>query len=182
MVREAESVCVPHPRGDEPLVRYGTQTTSRVFPTRMGMNRRKKPMNKIPAYVFPTRVGMNRGQVVERGGREVFPTRVGMNRSRAENRHRSAYRVPHPRGDEPVVKEMENWWNTRVPHPRGDEPTGRQPERASKAVFPTRVGMNRYITFSANASRCVFPTRVGMNRTSAARTPRTPACSPPAWG
>ncbi len=56
-----------------------------MFPTRVGMNRRRFDNGGACEIMFPTRVGMNRC-----GGRDsrmwwhiMFPTRVGMNRTRA---------------------------------------------------------------------------------------------------
>ena len=52
-------------------------------------------------WVFPTYVGMNRG---------VIPLSTG------------AGRVPHIRGDEPIVSHYTTT-SPRVPHIRGDEPS-----------------------------------------------------------
>ena len=73
-----------------------------MFPTGVGMNRRR-----LESCTPQFRVPHGRGDepdtnLATRGFRQVFPTGVGMNRAHLL-REAVAIRVPHGRGDEPSI-------------------------------------------------------------------------------
>ena len=77
---------------------------------------------------FPTCVGMNRSTRALRRKTLEFPTCVGMNRDHDTAEH-AVDRVPHMRGDEPVIN-------------------GRTVRNSRE--FPTCVGMNRHVALREN--------------------------------
>ena len=208
---------VPHTRGDGPTLRcagvpltacsphaWGWTVADRkalaqevVFPTRVGMDRRRSRMRWREGSVPHTR-GDGPGVVgcrlpiatcsphawgwtahPELGGQrcDVFPTRVGMDCGESDKRNVSASCSPHAWG-----------WTAAV-----------EPASLFELVFPTRVGMDRAAAAPARTcSACsphawgwtvpksarevvghVFPTRVGMDRQppatrgTSARVPHT---------
>ena len=71
----------------------------------------------------------------------VFPTRVGMDLYN-ESKSLNGYRIPHTRGDGPVLAVGSDIWLRYSPHAWGW--TVRAESAVSdNTVFPTRVGMDQ---------------------------------------
>src|ERR1035438_6760023 len=172
---------IPHPRGDgpvghvvyAPLLGYsppawgwsGSAQLRRkhtmVFPTRVGMVRRKQksqyagggiphPRGDGPALLRNPQYGgvysppaWGWSAVVGRAARRcrVFPTRVGMVRARRPSVP-SIRRIPHPRGDGPYVINLDTTPDPYSPPAWGWSGIIVQ-EMGIMGVFPTRVGMVR---------------------------------------
>ena len=197
----------PHPRGDGPLPLAGIESFGAFSPPAWGWSD-QSPIAPPHHHVFPTRVGMVRrrrrrcrcrncfphprgdgppGSAVGGQDAEVFPTRVGMVRRRAGKGYR-ACRFPHPRGDGPpcrlrslrlllfsppawgwsaVVVGCDQMWRC-FPHPRGDGPVSVFPGPLMVKFSPPAWGWSEGPESPMPTER-VFPTRVGMVRRARAR-------------
>ena len=116
----ATPACVPHRRGDGPLI--SDQTTAKM-------------------ECSPQAWGWTVGRAHRHWPHGVFPTGVGMDRSSATSPRRPA-RVPHRRGDGPCYADRERSLRPCSPQAWGwtDDPLH---GRSWRRVFPTCVGMDR---------------------------------------
>ena len=170
----------PHTRGDGPVKEWSASKQpmfsphawgwtvlddfpsliGRVFPTRVGMDRRHRvaasrrpgfPHTRGDGPVIPTALagedsfsphawGWTAPDRTAMPGQPVFPTRVGMDRSRSQAAGRSGC-FPHTRGDGPA--ELYDYRIDKRFSPHAWGWTG-QPTRwtAAGRVFPARVGMD----------------------------------------
>ena len=132
---------LPHICGDEPYTPLQMSNADAIYPTYVGMNRNKPPLEiasvhlphvcgdepmtgvcePIPTKIYPTYVGMNRQRFALWRRVSIYPTYVGMNRLAGANK-RIGNHLPHVCGDEPVA--------VRTALKAGN-------------IYPTYVGMNR---------------------------------------
>ncbi len=109
-----------------------------VFPTRVGMDRRAVTSTKLPVRIPHTRGdGPNTSEIISyavtysphawgwtvphaprRRQSSVFPTRVGMDR-REKGQEKKINRIPHTRGDGPVLSDFNGCGYTYSPHAWG---------------------------------------------------------------
>jgi hypothetical protein len=189
----------PHTRGDGPQGCRTTANRSPFSPHAWGWTVKRSYHGRVCA-VFPTRVGMDRllatrglglvrfphtrgdGPELRQGLAmlcEVFPTRVGMDRYHGRLGF-VVYRFPHTRGDGPVDIEDAIEAGRFSPHAwgwtGGDWRAGRRP-----AVFPTRVGMDRYRMFR-QCARQGFPHTRGDGPYPTVPASILARFSPHAWG
>ncbi len=213
------NLCFPHTRGDGPISWRsrcqicpfsphawgwtddwgGAAEKQAVFPTRVGMDRRRG-IGHLGILRFPHTRGD--GPVVE-GAEElqrlfsphawgwtdrqhrpglvvdVFPTRVGMDRGTL-SRPRSPACFPHTRGDGPPPRASCCPTQSFSPHAWGwtaDRPGVRQ----LQDVFPTRVGMDRARRWRRCKYPC-FPHTRGDGPSSPSTASASLRFSPHAWG
>ena len=109
----------------------------------------------------------------------VFPTRVGMARPLLLLKEPKK-RFPHPRGDGPRCVAGPVSSDAFSP-PAWGWPGNCRRRLKHRPVFPTRVGMARFLLLYGLFSRC-FPHPRGDGPISWALAPNTARFSPPAWG
>src|ERR1035438_9401013 len=111
---------IPHPRGDGPVVTEVLYMNTSYSPPAWGWSDSRELRRRLPA---------------------VFPTRVGMVRSSPPATAKSS-RIPHPRGDGPVILVMGLEPHRYSPPAWGWSAMARFPVMA-RPVFPTRAGRVR---------------------------------------
>ena len=75
-------------------------------------------MTEIDTGEFPTHAGMNRNSGMSGPVTCEFPTHAGMNPAKF-SRQPIRYRVPHTRGDEPIIRAFSVRPAKSSPHTRG---------------------------------------------------------------
>ncbi len=101
------------------------------------------PLLTCRTAVFPTRVGMDRQRLSKFLRPHVFPTRVGMDRTPTVTGAANTG-IPHTRGDGPTMPKSAKAYRKYSPHAWGW--TGMVCATCARwSVFPTRVGMDRWI-------------------------------------
>ena len=177
---------LPHTRGDAPIAcrspaggcaftphAWGCTAPTEaalaareVYPTRVGMHRRRrgrlvavsrlphtrgdaprlgKP-GRIPLAFTPHAWGCTDVDPEFPAPDDVYPTRVGMHRRSSPRPARRAC-LPHTRGDAPPGRRSATWRTEFTPHAWGC--TGVEADRRTLGpVYPTRVGMHRGPTMS----------------------------------
>ena len=113
-------VCIPHTRGDGPLVFHLSENSCRYSPHAWGWTALHREMGRVEK-VFPTRVGMDRYSQIGRNSRAGIPHTRGDGPGYARSGCNSLEYSPHA-------------WGWTVRHPI---------KRTAIHVFPTRVGMDR---------------------------------------
>ncbi len=171
----------------------------RVFPTRVGMDRRRAmsprcvacfphargdgpsptPQSDSHTQFSPRAWGWTGALIGEAAVEVVFPTRVGMDRSGPRSLDRRSG-FPHARGDGPRTREIKHDGVAFSPRAWGWTVKGRTP-RKWHPVFPTRVGMDRSLggTMSKITS---FPHARGDGPVRPSQRTEQRPFSPRAWG
>ena len=149
---------IPHPRGDGPVVIVNECDNMRYSPPAWGWSVTARARGEHSA---------------------VFPTRVGMVRPLG-SRQRPRACIPHPRGDGPVGKVL-NEFRGKYSPPAWGWSVSPAPFPETHSVFPTRVGMVRF-PGTAPSSPSSIPHPRGDGPLIAARDGKVLAYSPPAWG
>ena len=118
-----------------------------MFPTPVGMNRRRSTSQRRFTCVPHARGDEPRSQPILTPAASAFPTPVGMNRMGAVW-HWMGMRVPHARGDEPSAEFLSDPERSRA---HGRQPRSRRIDCAR--CFPCRhcrpAGLARELTFVA---------------------------------
>ena len=132
-----------------------------AYPTRVGMHRRAATrarrtgrlphtrgdapntpiVSSLVSRLTPHAWGCTRAQPLLHPGGPAYPTRVGMH-LRLRRGERRDDRLPHTRGDAPVVCHSREGTARLTPHAWGCTAHGRRYPPGS-AAYPTRVGMHR---------------------------------------
>ena len=191
-------LCSPQAWG-WPVARRATAATSCVFPTGVGMARgptSSRPiilcvphrrgdgpspdtLNSVRHTCSPQAWGWPAQREHLAREHQVFPTGVGMARSRSAARKCWSC-VPHRRGDGPANHERLTRDDLCSPQAWG-WPAVSDFERAHAFVFPTGVGMARWVSRSV-AGRLSVPHRRGDGPSSCWGARTGGGCSPQAWG
>ena len=148
----------PHPRGDGPSVASLATRSERFSP---------------PAWGWPASLSSSLDSGL------VFPTRVGMARTRRQASS-SHNRFPHPRGDGPSSSHSPDPYSRFSP-PAWGWPAGCAGGCGCGSVFPTRVGMARWVAIALTWNTS-FPHPRGDGPNLDAIDRIADRFSPPAWG
>ena len=175
----------PHTRGGGPCSAAGASGISRVFPTRVGVDRTKAACSFtarcFPPHAWGWTVLCNHGHIFQ----VVFPTRVGVDRIPGRTRKAHWPFSPHAWG----------WTGSRhtgqtitwcFPHTRGGGPLDDVHRPSPNSFSPHAWGWTVYQADYKPSTR-VFPTRVGVDRGCGGidcghhRFPHTRGGGPPRW-
>ncbi len=149
---------LPHPRGDGPA-HPSAPTTIQSSPP--------------PAW------GWTRCPSLPRHLRDVSPTRVGMDPA-SSCRTRRCSRLPHPRGDGPLIRSGGSF-TTASPPPAWGWTRDEHHQDVRADVSPTRVGMDPSSSWHETL-RERLPHPRGDGPQGSKRSPLTSQSPPPAWG
>ena len=120
----------------------GCRSRVRVFPTRVGMDRNNLPISRVPPRFPHTRGDGPARRLIMAAQRSFSPHAWGWT-AKYMRRKREERRFPHTRGDGPKQATGANAYLMFSPHAWGWTGTGGNLIHIL-AVFPTRVGMDRW--------------------------------------
>ena len=165
------SLCFPHTRGGGPLNQCGDRRIRSVFPTRVGVDRRRISRISSSAAFSPHAWGWTVFRHQLTPGEHTFSPHAWGWTALAALVSSWVFRFPHTRGGGPAKCHEPNSFTWRFPHTRGGGPHLLHSRRRWTPVFPTRVGVDRSRSVHLRAiSR--FPHTRGGGPTGTSSKPR----------